>query len=351
MKLHRLLLQILLLTFGQCQEYDSCPDCDQVDCFPKFNPEDCPEHTKYVANMILGCCPACVHYLELEELCGTDPNSEILVEKLPCTEIMIQRSPYITNTQGPLKIPVFKIHECGPPDSSYQCVNGFCAVEDPLDEEKCAADQAEFVQWQHDEVEANACSKYLWEKKCNPSGQYQRVQAKYSEFTTKPHRKFCVDPLGNRIFGDAEFDDEDTEINCLCSRKIWELENILLQDDVTLLCGENGNYQNLQCEESRCWCVDSYTGHVLSRVVHKDLAKYLSCYDPLSFGHQYLRRCQSRKNGRKVSSKILAKHGLSWLQDSDYECDFVSLILDRFLFCEWHSHEPYSTCQFIQLTP
>ena len=328
-KLRLFLLQALLLTFGQCQE---CPDCDHVDCFPKFNPEDCPDDTSYVANMLLGCCPACVHYLELEESCISDPNSlpssENLakIEKLPCTDFMIQRIPYITNTEGPINIPVFKIHQCGPPDSAYQCVSGLCTVKDPSEDEKCATDQAEFVQWQHDEVEANACTKYLWEKKCNPSGQYQRIQAKYSEFTTKPHLKFCVDPKGNRIFGDAKFDDEASEMNCLCSRKIWELENISSRNDVTLHCRDDGNYQNLQCDESRCWCVDPNTGHVTSRVVHKDLAKYLSCHNPLTFGHQYLRRCQSRKIGRTVSSKILAKHGLSWLQDSDYECDYVSYI-------------------------
>ena len=316
------LFLILLVSFGNCQ--GTCPDCENIDCFPRFNPEDCPDHSLYVANVIMGCCPACVHYLELGEQCDIDIDSVITsenlatVEKLPCTNVVIERTPYLSNTKA--NIPLLKIHQCGPPNSAYQCISGTCSVKDPSEEEKCAKDEDEFAQWQQDEVEANACTKYLWEKECNPSGQYQRVQAKYSEFTTKPHRKFCVDPFGNRIFGDAAFD--DAEINCLCSRKIWELENVLHQDEVTLHCESNGNYDPLQCNESRCWCVDPQLGHVRSRAVHKDLAKYLSCFNPNTFGQQYLRRCQSRQTGRKKSSKMLAMHGLSWLQDSDFECDY-----------------------------
>lgn len=56
-------------------------------------------------------------------------------------------------------------------------------------------------------------------------------------------------------------------------------------------------------------------------MVHHELAKLLRCYNHKTFGHQYLRRCESRTHGRAVSNKILRNHGLIWSQKEDYSCD------------------------------
>ena len=42
-----------------------CPDCDLVDCFPRLEPEECPEGSFFRENMAFGgCCPACVTYMD-----------------------------------------------------------------------------------------------------------------------------------------------------------------------------------------------------------------------------------------------------------------------------------------------
>ena len=59
------------VVWPQCEEFQNCtdsfpycPDCSLVDCFPKFNRQDCPKETVYEENLIWGCCPACVKYLQ-----------------------------------------------------------------------------------------------------------------------------------------------------------------------------------------------------------------------------------------------------------------------------------------------
>ena len=94
------------------------------------------------------------------------------------------------------------------------------------------------------------------------------------------------------------------------------------EDNTMLHCDEKGNFEPLECDEHRCWCVNSETGLVTSRVVHRDLVKYLSCFNVNTFGAQYMRRCESRKSGRTLSSNMMAKHGLNWLQDEDVSCSY-----------------------------
>ena len=103
-------------------------------------------------------------------------------------------------------------------------------------------------------------------------------------------------------------------------------------DSSMLHCDEKGNFEPLECDEHRCWCVNPETGLVISRVVHRDLVKYLSCYNLHTFGAQYTRRCESRKSGRRLSSQMLAQHGLNWLQDEDVSCSYDGSFSGRFLF-------------------
>ena len=78
-----------------------------------------------------------------------------------------------------------------------------------------------------------SCTEYDWERKCTPNGRHQRSQTKSS--FGDDSRQFCVDPNGNRIFGDSSI--EDSEIQCRCSRKVWELiQQDRPEQDVMLHC-------------------------------------------------------------------------------------------------------------------
>ena len=65
---------------------DTClSSCDLVDCFPTFEPADCPENTIFTPNVIWGCCPACVQYLTLDETCVLDEVAKLAeTEEIPC---------------------------------------------------------------------------------------------------------------------------------------------------------------------------------------------------------------------------------------------------------------------------
>ena len=63
--------------------------------------------------------------------------------------------------------------------------------------------------------------KTIWTE--NAFYRFSSVQSKSNRF--KPEDPICYDPNGNRIFGESHYGDE--EINCLCSRKRWEMEQKL----------------------------------------------------------------------------------------------------------------------------
>ena len=78
-----------------------------------------------------------------------------------------------------------------------------------------------------------SCTEYDWERKCTPNGRHRRSQTKSS--FGDDSRQFCVDPNGNRIFGDSS--NQDSEIQCRCSRKVWELnQQNRPEQDVMLHC-------------------------------------------------------------------------------------------------------------------
>ena len=74
--------------------------------------------------------------------------------------------------------------------------------------------------------------------------------------------------------------------------------------DVSLHCTKNGNYERLQCDNDRCWCVEELTGRARSMAVPASLWEWLPCFTrndrhPATevYGGQYLRRCESRVVG------------------------------------------------------
>ena len=46
-----------------------CPDCSLVTCVEDLKQSDCPEGTYLQQDKLLGCCPACVRFLEYGDTC------------------------------------------------------------------------------------------------------------------------------------------------------------------------------------------------------------------------------------------------------------------------------------------
>ena len=95
-----------------------------------------------------------------------------------------------------------------------------------------------------------------------------------------------------------------------------------VREDVTLHCDDHGNYEPLQCDSGRCWCMDPATGKVTSKALHENLKKVLPCYSNAEDGNSYLRRCESRKVGKSKAKSILKLHGLHWVEGTDVSCDY-----------------------------
>ena len=132
-------------------------------------------------------------YLDLEDSCD---DQFIETEELACTSMRIKKT---DNADDDSIIPSVTLFSCGPPGSAYQCSNGKCSIgdDDSIKAEKCAQDEAAFYDWNEEEVQSNTCTQYLWEKKCNAYGMYQRVQAKYSSFTVEYIVKFLALEMGS----------------------------------------------------------------------------------------------------------------------------------------------------------
>ena len=157
---------------------------------------------------------------------------------------MIRQNYHCAQAGAGFPLPTFKAFICGP---GYYChpLTGKCATkesDDGLSDHKCGQDQEAYNEWLHTQAQNNACDKYDWPRKCSPLGRYQRSQSKSSRFTENDSRKFCVDPDGNRIFGDTSADEtdvEDNDVQCRCSRKVWELNRQDRPDDIMLHCQSN----------------------------------------------------------------------------------------------------------------
>lgn len=49
------------------------------------------------------------------------------------------------------------------------------------------------------------------------------------------------------------------------------------QKDVTLHCNEQGNYEELQCDNGMCWCAEERTGTPISRILPENMMTMLPC--------------------------------------------------------------------------
>lgn len=132
---------------------------------------------------------------------------------------------------------------------------------------------------------------YRWAPNCTPHGGYAELQRK-GPLGEEMH--VCVDSAGNTIYGRIFQWQEDLLINmnCKCSRRVWE-QLQAGEPSVTLHCMENGNYEELQCEDGWCYCVHSESGTPYSTILPEEAMQFLPCYNETLVGEQYLRRCDS----------------------------------------------------------
>ena len=132
------------------------------------------------------------------------------------------------------RVPVINKFECG-----YQTVcnpSGLCEIpqnSDPTPDnpKSCTLAKSEYDAWL-ESSEKDKCKTYQWDPNCDAFGQFESTQAKVNVYHPD-RRKFCSDPSGNRIFGEANFKDED--FHCECSKKHWDLEQTVQANGETIV--------------------------------------------------------------------------------------------------------------------
>lgn len=109
---------------------------------------------------------------------------------------------------------------------------------------------------------------------CDSNNTFSAVQCKGDRVTG---RCFCSTDIGDKIFGWDWWRNAD-KMTCACSRWRHKLE----EDGYSgafLHCSQNGNYEELQCTTSVCWCAEPMTGEVKlgTRIVPRQWWKSLPC--------------------------------------------------------------------------
>lgn len=213
------------------------------------------------------------------------------------------------------------------------------------EEAPCAFSRADYSVF----TKLEDCSVRYWEPECTvQTGLYDKVQTK-----SEDGEYWCSSPQGERIFGKELKRRDKMDINCKCSRKRWELrqqKNLNLngesvtvagRSDVSLHCEKNGNFEPLQCDNERCWCISPDTGLANSKVLPENLMRFLPCFDRAVMDEavesQYLRKCESRSVGMQRTTSYLLERGTNWSPGDEISCDatggFDKTLCDQYGLC------------------
>uniref|UniRef100_A0A7G3AZM0 Putative thyroglobulin type i repeat protein n=1 Tax=Lutzomyia longipalpis TaxID=7200 RepID=A0A7G3AZM0_LUTLO len=172
---------------------------------------------------------------------------------------------------------------------------------------------------------------------CNDDGTFAAKQCKGDRSTG---RCFCYSATGERIFG-WDWWRNSEEMNCACSRKRYEMEKSG-RHEVTLHCQQNGNFEELQCDDDTCWCADPDTGFITDNTiaVPQHLWTLLPCYNTSSYGTQYLRQCESASHAQRVIRNAFSKRGTTQISFSNIPCHYDGSfgtygIAEGQAFCSW----------------
>jgi len=210
--------------------------------------------------------------------------------------------------------------ECNPGDKckpGYECAGETCSAN---------SSSCQYV--------ADNNTHISWKPRCN-GADYEPVQCKGDRPTG---RCFCFDKKGNRIFGEQLWAEAEN-MTCACSRRVQELQD-QGRKDVTLHCNEQGNYEELQCDNGVCWCAEEKTGTPISRILPENMMTMLPCYENASLGSGYLRQCESMLIAQKRIEILMAAHSSTNPNFPYTNCEFDgsygALQQDgNQLFCAW----------------
>lgn len=272
--------------------------CQYVECINPVAEDACPEGTFFMEGIAqYGCCGACVEFRGLDEYCtgsihpqycggyglysqsGTcsDPWKKLRDLRNSIDENLYPQDNVVRSSWCGYNIACGSNRRCAIDSNARGCV---------------------YIQRKYDEARQPGSGLYFdyrddyrWRPTCSREGFFAEKQCKGP---LGEQRCVCVDPDGNRLYGDAFSYQEElyNTMNCKCSRRVWELQQAG-EKSVTLHCAPNGNYEPLQCEDGWCYCIDPATATPYGSRLPEGVMDRLDCYNKTLVGAQYLRRCES----------------------------------------------------------
>ncbi|KAK7792204.1 hypothetical protein R5R35_000488 [Gryllus longicercus] len=139
----------------------------------------------------------------------------------------------------------------------------------PMKETKCAEKQNRYDQ-------TPSYAEISWRPVCDSEGNFGPVHCIPNSIC------YCIEPSnGKRIFGEAVFSDYATQMSCSCSLAAWEASKLGEKSDY-FRCLPDGQYDELQCVDDECICVDKITGSPIgTTTVHASKLKkdILPCFN------------------------------------------------------------------------
>lgn len=241
---------------------------------------------------------------------------------------------YMLDHKGPLPQCVFidKLNSCNLCPPGYKCGGTMCI----MDETSCAVYHFKGTD------RLNYYKNALWKPVCLDDGSWAPKQCKGEPANG---RCFCYSAFGQRLHG-HEWSWKAEKMTCACSRKRWELEQVMTDDDmiISLHCDDWGNYEPLQCNAGSCWCAENMSGKVLSKVVPELMMEYLPCYNATEVGTQYLRQCESNLYGHKKIVAEFKRHGTMYQNFPDIQCQADGSygkykISNGIVYCVWKDNK------------
>lgn len=270
--------------------------CLYVTCQEPVLASDCPEGTLYMEGVAqFGCCGACVRFREKGE---------------PCTGAIDDKSV----GDVPIMVGISSAREDNVVESSWCNHTYFCTSQhkcQPNSQDKgCLLTQQKYDDAINSDAYLPYRDDYRWRPDCTPQNEYEAKQCKGPR-GEQDKRCVCVDPEGNRIYGEAFPEQKQlyNSMNCKCSRRVWELQQAG-KTTITLHCLENGNYEPLQCEDGWCYCIDPVTANPYGNNLPEAAKHFLHCYNSTVTGEQYLRRCESEYVAYVKLSEHMALKGV-----------------------------------------
>lgn len=129
---------------------------------------------------------------------------------------------------------------------------------------------------------------------------------------------YCVNPDGERIFGEKVFSSSSVQktMTCECSLAAWRAEKLAKEMGIysqPIHCLEDGSYDPLQCNDND-WCTCLQTGSDIpgpDRFHEKDIKDELKCFDPkIHQKGKYARKCEAEALKIKQTIESLLSEGI-----------------------------------------